>query len=697
MCAKALFTLSVKFARDMLSSNAAIHSILKLISLNDVNVQRESGRVLTNMLLETTDADAAFRKHVVGHISPMAKSRDKEVGELCILCLSLISQSQSCRADIVHSGMLNMIEVTNIFAEPNVGYAYITMFGNIAMDPAMRTYLLDKQAIERFLQICSLKDHNLTFAVLKALYWISCAPENIYCLAEFNTLAVIRLMWQQTLDGTKSELLLFIIAYLYNLTTNSSAAQMLVSQGIVEMLKKAWPLVIDNTKYCHLIFYAICHLACSRVNTAQMVREGAGEILCFITQCLSHPKYSVTHRFPLQAIEKCSAALRNLCTVVGNQQPLADIGAIECLVALVELREVANVENSRSKQVKLNCASALRSMSFNSDIRAQLIKCGALSVILNELKMNAEEAGEIYVISPTLMREMEAESWSNGSRGVQKEDRSPFNEAEALFVELMAGAHNVELHVKSIAAEQQKYLIKITLEEPPIEIDEMTMADPANAAMAGSLQSDDFKIDPKPMTQPKQECAVNELSETTSRVVSKIAADAKEVLNRGGSLMIGTLLVADEPAGEELMIEDDDEDEEEEGRGESDFGSTKKSFRYGRHSVIEMEDQHNRKNLRSGAILRDEIVGDALATMHTRLPEIKREPKGANAGGRSDSESSGLPSLPSAVDTNRRIKKRVPRPLNKEFDKLVTLINRSRGNEGDIDAVLKKWKTIPKG
>ncbi|CAM9454047.1 unnamed protein product, partial [Ectocarpus fasciculatus] len=427
MCGKALCNLSIKFSRDMLSSNAAVNAVLQLMNMDNVEVQRESGRVLTNILLETTEEDTAFRKHVVRFMSPMAKSADKEVGELCILCLSLISQSPSCRTDIVHSGMLKMIEVSTIFSEPSVGYAYITMFGNIAKDPAMRTYLLDKQAISRFLQIVKSNDDTLVMAVVKALYSISCASDNIFCLAEFNTMAVIRTMWnQQAKSGNVSlDLCHHIVAYLYNLTTNSSAAQLLVSQGIVQIFVSVWPLIVNSVRYCHLVFNAICHLACSPVNSAKMVDQGCGKIICFCTQVLDHPEYSASHRFPLDSLERCSAALRNLCTIIPNQDTLVEVGAVQTLVDLVGLKEVKKKETRASHAVKSNCASALRSMTFNDSIRDILIRSGGLSVILDDLKVDAEETGAVGSINPNLMREMEAESWSNGSRGVQKEERAP--------------------------------------------------------------------------------------------------------------------------------------------------------------------------------------------------------------------------------------------------------------------------------
>lgn len=720
MCGKALCNLSIKYARDMLSSNAAINAVLKLMAMENVEVQRESGRVLTNILLETTDEDTAFRKHVVRYMSPMARSTDKEVGELCILCLSLISQSPSCRTDIVQSGMLKMIEVSTIFSEPSVGYAYITMFGNIAKDPDMRTYLLDKQAISRFLQIVKSNDDTLVMAVVKALYSISCAKDNILCLAQFNTMAVIRTMWnQQAKSGNVSlELCNHIVAYLYNLTTNSEAAQLLVSQGIVQILTSVWPLVIGSVKYCHLIFHSICQLACSPVNTARMVEQGCGKILCFSTQVRHHEEYALTHMLPLEALERCSAALRNLCTVISNQDKLVELGAVQTLVDLVSMKVVVKKETHSSHAVKSNCASALRSMTFNDAIRDVLIDSGGLSVILNDLKVDAEVTGAIGSINPNLMREMEAESWSNGSRGVQKEERAPYIEPEPIFTDLMNAGDVVELDVKSMFAKMEKHMIQVQLEEPPIETEEASTLDTLSNNLIAGASFEDSKIDStKPETQRKQEC--NPHPAPPPRPESAIPLEQRhEALRRGESLMIGTSLI-EHLEVTELFEDDAAEDIFEENSIHSESTYTQKPDPTKQTSFKDLPTHKGTRKASDLSIGSDDstqgeskaalrrgnsnILSEVSRTMGERLPDIKGDKDDKKRSSTHDlsKEKSSLPavqrnSLSATSGSNRghsfHTKKYKAKNSPEDFEGLVSLIRMSKRSKGeDIEKVMKKW------
>eukprot|EP00604_Paraphysomonas_vestita_P000631 CAMPEP_0174825724 /NCGR_PEP_ID=MMETSP1107-20130205/43045_1 /TAXON_ID=36770 /ORGANISM="Paraphysomonas vestita, Strain GFlagA" /LENGTH=159 /DNA_ID=CAMNT_0016057619 /DNA_START=483 /DNA_END=959 /DNA_ORIENTATION=+ len=69
-----------------------------------------------------------------------------------------------------------------------------------------------------------------------------------------------------------------------------------------------------------------------------------------------------------------------------------------------------------------------------------------------------------------LLTELETESWRNGSRGHQKETRASYLEPLPLYTKLLGGVSNVSLDVDTkIVNSQTKYLVKVQLEEPPIE------------------------------------------------------------------------------------------------------------------------------------------------------------------------------------------------------------------------------------
>jgi hypothetical protein len=469
MCAKALCNLSVEYARQMLNSTSTVNAIMKLIKQEgNPELQRYSGRILTNLLMQTTDADESFRRQCVNNMRQMASCTDTEVNEMCIFCLCLASQSESCRADIVKSGVLRLIDVSSIFCNKSVSYAFLTMFGNIAYTPSMRTEVMDDQLIDKFMQICNLHDKTLDESVLNALYTLSCASENLVALVKQNSLGIIRMIMEESPYQLSAEVNAMMLAFLYNLTTAVEAQSMLVSQGICLYLKKLWPTVIEYRSFerCLLTVTSICHLATGHVNSAQMVAEGCTEILCFATQYSDYEGFEELV-LPIDLVERCSAAFRNLSIAIPNQSSMVDVGAIECIVDLNNMNEEISTR-PEVIQTRRNCASALRSMTYNIDIRQQLVTKGAIIVILNDLTRSNDDDHD-NSIGIDLLCELEAESWCNGSRGKAKEARAEVIPTSALHTDLLGGVSNVSLDVDKVSVDQHKFLVRVHLEEPPIE------------------------------------------------------------------------------------------------------------------------------------------------------------------------------------------------------------------------------------
>jgi hypothetical protein len=465
MCAKALCNLSCEFARVMLASKSTVNAIMKLIKQEgNIDLQRYSGRILTNILMQTTDADEEFRGKAVENMLTMASCKDKEVSEMCIFCLCLASQSESCRANIVSTGVLRLIDVSSIFHDASVSYAYLTMFGNIANNPKMRTQVMDEQSVSRFTHICEAHDPSLDSAVIKALYCLSCAKENISKLVVQNSLSIVYTVW--TADYVKPpELMEHIVALMFNLTTEESTQAMLVSQGIVKLFYTLWDEVKPMKEMVTLAVTAMCHLACGNVNTSQMVRQGCVEILCFATQHKRDEKYA-NYVFNHSLVERCSAAFRNLSISIPNQEQMVQLGTIETIVDLISLNG-ESLDDSGFTTTRRNCASALRSMTYNIAIRQQLVQSGAILIILQDLTRNFE--GDELNMQTELLCELEAESWCNGSRGQQKEARASHIPSAPLYETLLRGTSNVVLNVDRVSVDQSKFLVKVQLQEPPIE------------------------------------------------------------------------------------------------------------------------------------------------------------------------------------------------------------------------------------
>jgi hypothetical protein len=470
LCARALRCLSCGFAREMLGSQVAVRTLLRLIDTKDLDLMRTGARMLTNILLQTNHSDEDFHRQVVDNMLPLARSADKELNELCVICLCLASQSESCRTGIVSSGMLQMIDSSTIFSDPTVSFAYITMFGNIANNPTMRSRVLDDHLIERFERICESRKHILHVAVAKALYCLSCSSENIPKLVGQNIIPMIRSMAESARGEHRThELLSHLIACLYNLSTVVESQHQLVSQGFVTVMKGLWPDAEKDKDLCLLSYLSICHLACGKTNTTRMVNDGCTSILCFISEYRKVNAYR-NYNFTVDIHFRCSAALRNLLSVVSNQSSMVDQG---CLDTIIDLANFATKERGQTfnpadpasgnfRGVWRNCAVALTSLTYNHDVRDKLVQSEAINIILR----NAEvDSGDIS-LGQGLMRELEAESWDNGARGRHKEGRSKAVKPAKLYTELLRGGSNVKLDVEIKDEPLEKFCVQVQLDEP---------------------------------------------------------------------------------------------------------------------------------------------------------------------------------------------------------------------------------------
>ena len=74
-----------------------------------VELQRAGARILTNMLMRTTDEDTDFRKQAVESMPFLVANKDPEICVMCVICLYFASQSLACRDPIARSGMLTVI------------------------------------------------------------------------------------------------------------------------------------------------------------------------------------------------------------------------------------------------------------------------------------------------------------------------------------------------------------------------------------------------------------------------------------------------------------------------------------------------------------------------------------------------------------------------------------------------------------
>jgi len=458
LCAKAICSLSCEFAEEMLLSTATLKTIIMLINrADDVELQRAGGRALLNLLVCTTHTHEHLHQYVVQNLSTLANCHDEEISELVILSLCIISMSESCRERIVNSGMLKMIDASTIFASAPLSYAYLTMFGNIANNPTMRTKVLDDRSINRFEQIVKAGDYELDLAVIKAIYCISCANSNIPKLADQNLLPVVCTIHRAKYEKTP-ELILYIIVTLYNMTTVESVQATLVIQGYVGVLVSLWPEAKRDPKLAIHVMMAILHLSNGHINTTRLVDEGATSILIF----LAEKKHPQGFNIPYNMYHRCAAGFRNLLCATSNQVKMVKFGVIDAIINLAQRAETPrNIQDPLTPHIKENCAAALRSMTYNESIRETIKNSAAIDIML-------EEDDKLQY---SLLVELEAESWTNGARGATRQGRSKPISAAPLVTDFLKPTVDVKLQIDKRYAELNKFHVQVQLDEPNLELE----------------------------------------------------------------------------------------------------------------------------------------------------------------------------------------------------------------------------------
>ena len=300
----------------------------------------------------------------------------------------------------------------------------------------------------------------------------------------------------------------YLLACMYNLSTYPDTQANLVSESFMALLVNMFRVAKKDKALCFLAYYSAFHVACVLTSSSRLVDDGIASILCHIQE----PEGKAFHRqfpgtFSLDMQMRCAMSIRNLICVVANQQVLVASG---CITALVELAEEALIElggssldrhvpstlrkgisykeikkmtsstkrNMTKKQdedrsmasaIRKNAAAALRCLTFSKDFRGSLGPLGAVVVLLEDLTQEMNEQEQEFKMDYSLLSELEAESWQNGSRGQQKEGRAIAIAPAPLNLDLLEGDKVVALD-ESITRRQEvlvspKYVVKVSLED----------------------------------------------------------------------------------------------------------------------------------------------------------------------------------------------------------------------------------------
>ena len=387
--------------------------------------------------------------------------------------------------------------------------------------------------IERFIQIVSVnqQDEGLVQAASKTLYSLSCCHENVAIMAKRNVLKLVRVLWSTRrhpdfdipanspkMSANNSPVKAaavvthptdqYLLACMYNLSTCPDTQANLVSESFMALLVNMFRIAKKDKALCVLAYYAAFHMACGSTSSSRLVDDGIASILCHIQS----PEGKAFHRqfpgtFSLDMQMRCAMSLRNLICVVANQQVLVASG---CIPALVELAEEALIElggssldrhvvstlrkgisykeikkmtistkrNMTKKQdedrsmasaIRKNAAAALRCLTFSKDFRGSLGPLGAVVVLLEDLTQEMNEQEQDFKMDYSLLSELEAESWQNGSRGKQKEGRAISISTAPLNLDLLGGNKVIVLDDSITQCLEvltsPKYVVKVSLED----------------------------------------------------------------------------------------------------------------------------------------------------------------------------------------------------------------------------------------
>jgi len=516
MCARALCCLSSEHAADMLQSSATVKTAIFLIQQKqDLELQKIGGRCLNNLLLAQGSKEGAkysdFRSHVVTNVHPLTENGDEECGELTIAILCKLSCFDDCKELIVNSGMLRKIDSGHMFGSKSLSIAYLTMLSNIASNLSMRSKILNDRTIEKFTSMCLVEDAYIDLTVVKTVYALSCAKDNLATLAN-NTVQLLYTIWNADYEKD-SDVIFYVLDIIYNLSTGSAVEQnKLVSQGVVDFVSELWPEAQKYQKSCMVACNVILHLGCGNTNTTRMVEDGCTPILNFIADKSnrgSHQNFGFTYDMQY----KVSAAMRNMLCVNVNQKTMVGQGCIHSLMAIAaEAEKSSHSTDPITESVQQNCSAALRSLTYNSEARKVLKDQGAIDFIMAEL------AREDTTIGYNLLVEVEAESWSNGARGTNRDGRAPpippgklLSDVGTSFgIDGNSDSIVRQNSLKSIGegAQLLKYHVKVELDEPEIEASEYNKELKVGINDLETITDPEENVIPTVCICPKEPCEV---------------------------------------------------------------------------------------------------------------------------------------------------------------------------------------------
>ena len=577
------------------------------------------------------------------------------------------------------------------------------------------------------MKIAVMNDRILDLSIARAVYTISCAPENLPKMAGHNILTLVKLLWdaQAAVEEECPESLhpqdlhKLLIATMYNLSTHLESQNLLVTGGYIELVMSMWEVAKKDRDTCSLACYSVYHMACGTTSSSRLVNCGCAPVLCFVwaAHAQNIPEFK-EYSFPLDMQLRCAMAMRNMMCVVANQQELVAAGCVDALVSIAQWAEsksaaylskaggqrkysvspVPTNKNMRGEndirtleETRKHCAAALRCLTFNKGLRDGLSSRGAVTVLLDDLNASMKE--EAFPIEYDLLCQLEAESWQNGSRSKgAKEGRAPPIGTAPIHTTLLSITQKIAIEFTVRSAVLQKYRVKVQLEEPLME--QGTAFDPLLediSTLTAFVNPDSNRSTVTSQSEKKEWPALDLTLALASPEGVEIAVPhrARSSTAEGTSMNScredrkQSLETQSMPHNHTL---DDWRDRVRDPPSSS--GERKPSISRG-HTQIQTGSSSSRRSLhyslpevkysRSLTLDMDHRTQNRLNSSHSQLDM---------------SLPSDLPPLLSTIPSGRLAKKgkvRVAPRSEEKFNNLVSFINHTRKTKGDIGDVLNKW------
>ncbi|CAM9405226.1 unnamed protein product, partial [Discosporangium mesarthrocarpum] len=478
LCAGALCNLTHEYWREIATSSS-MQAVFSLANSSDEAVMSAAVKAIYNILAMCSTPAAENTQgltHLFSWAVPVARRllehSSKEIRLVGLRITYLATTAAGARVAATHQRLLHRINVDDFDNDEILCHAFCCALENLAIDADTRSAALTSGCVTNF-PVLSAVSERIFARLAMFMYCVSCSTENVPELVfdhdcvqvvaavmelratsnkhsdpltssasptspvetssnavksntagvevrESRSISVLGVpalasptVPRPSLSAVLCEAWHTCSALLFNLSTQDIVKTELVLLGSTKLAFALWEGGGPETRRnCSLV---ACNLAMGKVvlyseyfevNTAKMVRHGAGQLLVDLVSNTDNVSDSaIRHR--------ASAAFRNLLCVSGNHVRLADEGAIPALI------ELAAADN---RDIKRNCASALRSMTCKAQVREVLVESGAINVILEDAQ--EQDSDESVLIDNDLLCEIEAESWVNGTRGILVESRA---------------------------------------------------------------------------------------------------------------------------------------------------------------------------------------------------------------------------------------------------------------------------------